>query len=774
MHYTAAEITSVTGAVLHGPGNLTVTSVLYDSRLLNRSQGVLFMARKGQVHDGHQYITELYESGVRVFLVASLPINIHEMPDAAFLLCSDPLSALQELAAFHRQQFDIPVIAITGSHGKTIVKEWLFHLLSDTFQVVRSPKSFNSQLGVPLSLLQISDADEIAIIEAAAIETGEMQRLTHMIAPTHGIFTNFSGSTEMIKEIVSLFQDAQKVVLPDKYIPVFEPLKKLELVHSGQLETALPDVIDSAAARENIELAYAMAKAVGCSNATLNTAIQSLPSIAMRLERSAGINGCVLINDSYSNDLSGLASALHFFREQAGNLNRVAILSDIRAGQSLSDSIYRDVARLLEESGIQECYGVGSEIVELKEYSDIHFMHFASTTELSNYLRKHAFRNSCILIKGRRSFGFEKLISQLQELTHRTTLEIDLSVIRSNFRETRKLIGTNTRIMCMVKAFSYGTASAEVARVLDQQGVDYFGVAYPNEGIVLREAGIDTPIMIISPEPAAFGDLTYYHLEPALSSLDMIESFLHQLIREGARNYPVHIEFDTGMHRLGIDPKDARKVALMLKAQPEVRIASVFSHLAASDDPEEDDFTLSQIKTLQCAVDTVKRITGQDFLCHIANSAAIRRFPSAHMDMVRLGIDLYGKENVAAVRLLSKVAQIKKIKAGESIGYNRSFRAARDMIIAIIPIGYADGVRRSLSNGVGFFSIAGKRAPVVGKVCMDLTMVDISGLPVKVGDEVEVFGNDITLQEFAQMMGTIPYEVLTSVNRRVKRIYIDE
>jgi alanine racemase len=820
VRYTSSEIATIAGLEQFGSSaSHTVTSVCTDSRKLTNTANALFVAIAGTNHDGHKYLNDLYAQGVRTFLIEK-KIPVHEMPEAVFLLANKAIEALQKLAAHHRAQFQIPVIGITGSNGKTVVKEWLNQLLSDDYVIVRSPKSYNSQLGVALSVLNMESFHQMAIFEAGISHPGEMDALQKVIQPTLGIFVNlgqahrenFSSSAQLAVEKSHLFQHTSTVIYSTDYPEIQQSLglfgkhhevtwsqkngaslqltKLSKSANSAQLDTvwqgkrivfSVP--FSDPASIENVLCCVATALHLGISPDTLNTRLTRLSALPMRLELLNGANMSVIINDTYSSDLHSLEIALDFSRKQSPGKKHVAILSDIYQSGIPVQELHQKVAALLAEKGISELIGIGPEMKANSELYNLHARFFASTEDFLKAFELGDFQHSVALIKGARAFRFEQIVERLQEQTHDTVLEIDLNAMAHNLHYFRSKLKPGVRLMVMVKAFGYGSGSHEVASLLEFNKADYLAVAYTDEGIALRESGISLPIVVMNPERSSLDGLIRYHLQPEIYSMRTLHLFEEALKRNHVKEaYPVHIKIDTGMHRLGFEESETSDLVVALKNNTLLKVESVFTHLAASDEPAHDDFTRKQLSLLKRTADEIEQLLGYGFMRHAGNTGAIQRFEEAQLDMVRLGIGLYGvsalEEEQVALKTVSTlrtvISQIKNIPAGDSVGYSRSFVAKEHMRIATIPLGYADGLRRSLSNGKGKVWIAGKPCPIVGKVCMDMTMVDVSQVNCSEGDEVIVFGRNASIAEFAKSMDTIAYEVLTSVPQRVKRVYLQE
>ena len=806
------EIAQIThGQVIKNECSDPILRMVTDTRNSLSPQGSLFVALKGPRSNGHQFIQQAFNKGLRLFLVQE-PIDF-SIPGSSVVLVENTWRALQKLAAHHRQQFHIPVIGITGSNGKTVVKEWLNTLLADEFHIVRSPKSFNSQLGVPLSVWNMEESHTLAIFEAGISEPGEMENLAHIIQPTIGILTNigsahsehFMNRRQHIGEKLHLFEQAEIIILPEDgdvanaasrwgkskrciIRPSLESCVKsmndtrssLTIMWEGQAHVFDVDFVDHASL-ENALTCILCLLVLNYKHAVIQERLSRLGALQMRLELVKGNQNCYLINDAYSNDLQSLEIALQFTERHATERERCAILSEsVQSGLDES-ALHHRMAELVSRHGIHQLYAIGASFDRMKQHYAIPLQTYKTTEEFLSEIPQ--FANQTILIKGARSFQFERIVEALEEKSHDTTLEINLAAIRHNLNFFRNKIPSSTKCMAMVKAFGYGAGSKELASTLQFNHVDYLAVAYTDEGVELRRSGISMPIMVMNPEQSSWHALIRHHLEPEIYSFRVLDQLLKTADSLSLqRPLPVHIKWDTGMHRLGFLDEEAEALITRLKSATNIHVVSLFTHLAAADDPQHDDFTREQLNRLHRIANLFRQELHPDISIHALNSAGIARFPESHMDMVRLGIGLYGisaqVEQQAELQQVSTlrtvISQIKHIRMGDTIGYGRSFQAKRDMRIATIPIGYADGLPRKLSNGQGMVAISGKRATIVGRVCMDMTMVDVTDIPCREGDSVEVFGSDISLQEFAKMCDTIPYEVLTSIPQRVKRVYTQD
>ncbi len=800
------------------------SDLLTDSRRQANPETTLFFAIPGERNDGRSFIPELYEKGFRNFVVQyghGNRLRPNDIPKANVLEVINVVQALQALAEYHRRQFRIPVIAITGSNGKTIVKEWLSELLSPDFSVVKSPQSYNSQIGVPLSVWQMSRRNNIAVFEAGISKPGEMMRLEAIIKPDVGIITNigtahdegFLSREKKTAEKLMLFQNAEylfyredggndvgRLIEKLKFKgPKLQPWHarqegadnqgrpRVRLLTEGSAASYILPFAD-AAGTENILHAIAVAQHFGLKPVDIQRRILMLRNVAMRLAFRKGINNCYIIDDSYNNDLGGLLTALEAMHQKNRSVKEgmTLILSDMYESGGNRDELYKQIARIVRAQGISRFIGIGPGLsrhtVDFGAGSSFYPDTEAFLTDFPNL----TFRNELILVKGARVFGFERIASALQEKVHGTRLEIDLNAVAHNLKTYRSLLRPQTRIMVMVKAFAYGSGSYEIANLLQFRRVDYLAVAYADEGVELRRQGITLPIMVMNPAAEAFHQLIQNKLEPDLYNPGIMQAFADYLLALPELNRPkpkIHLEFDTGMHRLGFRSHELELLIDLLKKYADLwEPVSVFSHLAGADEPEHDAFSHAQIEDFYTSAPFLEMALGKPLIKHILNSAGISRFTYAQGDMVRLGIGLYGIEPNPEMEgllqpvgsLKTTISQIIHIKAGESVGYGRKGKAKKDSAIATIAIGYADGFSRRMSNGKGRVLVNNQTAPVIGTVCMDMTMIDITGIPASEGDEVTVFGAGLPISEMAKSLGTIPYEVLTAISERVKRVFFQE
>lgn len=825
IHYSVEELVKITKGEFYqkGDSDEEILDILIDSRRLVNPQGRLFIAIKSRKDDGHNYISGLYEKGVRHFILNHLPGNMENMPGANFIKVNNTLDALQKIAAHHRQKFDIPVVGITGSNGKTIVKEWLYQLLHEDYALVRSPKSYNSQIGVPLSVLQLNKKHNLAVFEAGISETDEMDKLVRIIKPTIGIFTNigqahnenFINIQQKTGEKLKLFTSVDTLIYTSDHYEIREQIIKSELSAKINIEKwgekGEPDLlvkrinqannqstICAVYQKEDVEITIPFTDSASIENATHcwmlmlhlgyeNTIIQErmqrLAPVAMRLELKEGINHCSVINDSYNSDINSLAIALDFMNQQKQHRKKTVILSDILQSGLNNAYLYQLVHKLLKEKEVNRLIGIGPAISgQQAQFHDMEATFFRNTEEFLDMFSLAGLSNETILLKGARIFEFERINKVLQQQAHETIMEINLNALIGNYNFFRSLLHPDTKIMAMVKAFSYGSGSFEVANMLQYHRVDYLGVAYTDEGVELRKAGITLPLMVMNPEEHSFDTMIRHNLEPEVYSfrvLSLLEQAIRRNIVQDQRPFGIHLKLDTGMRRLGFNEEEVDELIERVAQNPRLKVQSVFSHLAGSDEPTQTDFTHGQIDLFKNMSDKIIQALDYPVIRHLANSAAITRYPEAQFDMVRLGIGLYGIATDKAVKeklrniscLKSTISQIKYLKKGETVGYSRAFRAGKDMKIATVPIGYADGLSRYLSNGRGKLWVKGKAAPIIGNICMDMCMVNIDGIEVGEGDEVIVFDDQHSIEEMAEKLETIPYEVLTNVSRRVKRVY---
>ncbi|MDE3251395.1 MAG: bifunctional UDP-N-acetylmuramoyl-tripeptide:D-alanyl-D-alanine ligase/alanine racemase [Bacteroidota bacterium] len=830
MTYTIQDIARILQVETDSTPPVIIQYLLTDSRKIVFPEHSLFFAIGGPRRDGHDFIREVYERGVRCFVVRE-GFDVSGFPGALFLKVQVVLKALQLLAKHHRNQFQIPVIGITGSNGKTIVKEWLYQLLQKDYQIIRSPRSYNSQIGVPLSVWQMNETHTLAIFEAGISTAGEMSALAAIIQPTIGVFTNlgeahnpgFKDQQQKAIEKSQLFTNADTLVyakdgLQNHLFPegrdrqLFPVNAQMVSWSREEGATLLVKEEKKASLQTQVSLCYqsqnftltipftdrisidnsltccTVMLAMGYSISVIQERLQVLEPVDMRMQLKKAINNCYLINDSYSNDLVSLTLALDFLQQQAGKQKTTLILSDVPESGLSEDVLYREIAKQVTERGIRRFIGIGPSMIRhqnlfAEEAPDLDARFYPSTENFLADINSQSFRDEYILVKGARVFSFERISVWLEQKVHQTVMEINVSAMVHNLKEYQNRLAPSTRLMAMVKAFSYGSGSAEIARILQFHKVDYLAVAYADEGVELRKAGISLPIMVMNMEEAGFDSLVSYDLEPEIYSFPIYTAFHHYLDQQGIQQFPVHIKINTGMNRLGFEPEDVVQLSGMLRAHQTMAVKTVFSHLVASESAEQDGFTQHQVGLFRQACTELENRLGYNFIKHIANTAAIHRNPEYQFDMVRLGIGLYGVdvaegkgmqlETVATLK--STIAQLRKVKAGETIGYGRKGVVLKDSLIATVRIGYADGFSRKLGLGRGKMYVQGKLAPVIGQVCMDMTMLDVTGIPdLKEGGIVEIFGKNLPIEQVAAWSETIAYEVMTGISQRVKRVYLEE
>ena len=815
--FSSKEISEILNCKVSGVGDFEIKEVSVDSRSVNRPEATLFFALKGVNHDAHDYIKELYAQGVRNFVISDMHYEFTTLEQAVFFIVPDVLAALQQLATWHRDHTQAEILAITGSNGKTVVKEWLYQFFADEPGIYRSPRSYNSQIGVPLSLLGIEPHTRLAIIEAGISKPGEMDKLQRMIQPQIGLFThlgdahgeNFVSRRQKLAEKALLFKDCDYIIgrdsrVLDHIMSLVKPQAKkiswgkttranvrvmmnqltprgrqLQLIYSDRrFDLNIPFADE--ASFENCMNAVCVLLLKGDSPESIAQRVERLQPIAMRMEIKDGINHCVLINDYYNSDASSFQLALKTLAMQDAGREKVVILSDFVDTGTAERELYQEVAILLRRAKISVFIGIGEKLSRYKPYFLVPECRCYKDTD--SFLRqenRENFKDQVILIKGARKFRFEYIAGFLQKQSHATVLEVDMDAMVNNLNYFRSLVPPKTMFAVMVKAFSYGSGSVEIANLLQYQGVNYLMVAFADEGVELRAAGITIPIGVMNPEPEAFDNMIEFNLEPEIYSLELLEAFDEALMKHGIVDYPVHLKLNTGMNRSGLDPEELPQLLKFFEVKRRVIIRSMFSHLAGSDEAVHDDYTLSQINLFIQMTEEVQSHFPYRIIRHILNSAGIERFGQYAFDMVRLGIGLHGISAVHAPLIpvssfKTYIASIRNVKGNQTVGYGRKGVLTQDSRIAVIPVGYADGLNRHLSRGIGEVMVKGKRVPIVGNICMDACMIDITGMDVQVGDEVEIFGKHIPVTELSQKLDTIPYEVLTAVSQRVKRVYYKE
>ena len=824
MNYTIDKIAEIVEGKLIGndSNSLVIKDLLFDSRLIVIPENTLFFALKSQRNDGSRYIQSLYHKGVRAFVVEKAPDASDIESDATFILVENTLKALQKIARHHRKQFDIPVVGITGSNGKTIIKEWLYQIFSPETSAIRSPKSYNSQIGVPLSVWQLNETHQIGFFEAGISRPDEMQNLKDIIQPTIGIFANigeahgknFCNINNKIEEKLKLFKDVDTLIYCLDHKEIREAVSKIDIntftwsrnsenadllinsiekgedyteikasVNSKHLKISIPFTDD--ASIENAIHCWLTALKFNISESVIAKKMAQLSPVAMRMELKAGINNCEIINDSYNSDINALTIALDFMNQQHHGKKRVVILSDILQSELNEDNLYKKIAQLIKSKGVNLIIGIGEAIMRQSEKFDIEKMFYRDVKDFLTNHQIETFHNQLILIKGAREFGFEKISKVLQEKAHETILEINLNNLVKNMNYYRSKLKSGTKLMVMVKAFAYGSGNFEVSNVLEFHHANYLTVAYADEGIELRRKGITLPIVVMTPEINTFESIIKNNLEPdiySFRSLTLLEEAIENLETPLTMPIGIHIKLDTGMHRLGFLAEDIDRLLERIKSNDNIIVKSVFSHLAGSDSQEFNDFTMKQINNFEAMSSKIVEALPYKILRHILNSAGISRFTDYQYDMVRLGLGIYGiapcEEDKGrlhtVISLKTTIVQIKEYEIGETIGYSRKGKIERKSRIGVVPIGYADGLKRELGNGNACFYVNGKAAPIIGNICMDMCMIDLTGIDCKEDDTAILFNEDYPVERIAEACNTIPYEILTSISQRVKRIYYQE
>ncbi len=808
MKFTVNEIASITsGKIIHNDDK-EIEHIFIDSRNAFKPSKSLFIAIKGELHDGHRFIDKLAHEGCIIFLISDNNFNFKDYPNSSFILVENTLEALQKIASYHRKKFNIPTIAITGSYGKTIVKEWLYELLKDKFNIIRSPKSYNSQVGVALSVLQLNNEHELAIFEAGISMPNEMEKLREIILPTHGVFTsfgeahqqNFNSPEEKLSEKLKLFEGIDFIYnqditslsrIQESAYSYGKNAKFLRLIDIQKLDSFSVCKIEFKGVKDELEIPFTDDASIqNCITAitaslmmgedleNIKPKLFNLQPVALRLEITKGINNCSLLHDYYTSDIESLQIALNKLSEQKLK-NKTLIISDF-ADKTTNQHIER-IAALLQNHNINKLITVGESMVKLIQYFDGEAYSYEDTKGLLDCMDILEFKNEAILIKGSRNFKFEKIGHYLSEKSHITYLEINLKQVERNINYFKTLLETDTKLLLMIKASGYGSGAIEIAKKAESIGIKNFGVAYADEGVELRKAGVEGRIIVMNPEPQAFNDILIYNLEPSIYSFKLLDDWTRFLILNKQQSYPVHIKIDTGMNRLGFVESQISQLVQYFLSQPEIKIVSAFSHLATADDASQDDFTNSQFLLFENICSKILNALPYEFDRHILNTSGILRFPERQYEMVRLGLGLYGisplhdeKSIFPIAKLFSKISQIKQIKKGDSVGYGRNFIAEKNMVIAIIPLGYADGYSRLLSNGIGKVNVNGKLCNTVGNICMDMFMVDVTDVNCHEGDTVEIFGDNPSIAEMADWQNTIPYEVLSRLSHRIYRKFIEE
>jgi len=821
------------GTWLQHASNEPISDIVTDSRKINKPENALFIAIKTKVRDGHAFVADAYEKGIRSFLV-SQDIDVDSFKDANFIKVKDTLQGFQQVAEAYRKRFDIPVIGITGSNGKTIIKEWLYQLLSPDHNMVRSPKSFNSQLGVPISVWLLEPQHEVAVFEAGISQPGEMEQLERMIKPTIGIFTNvgeahdegFLNKRQKINEKLLLFRHTKQLVYCKDHHELNECISQflhqarsygnemplqlftwsykmdsdlrilnvqsengktaIEALYKGD-KIAVTIPFTDPASIENAIHCWCVMLLMNVGMDDIKQRMAQLHAVSMRLELKHGINGSTVINDTYNSDLTSLRIALDFLDQQHQHIQHTVILSDIQQGMATDTDLYDEVAELLQQHNIRRFIGIGPALsknkASFRKNKKLRSVFFKTTEDFLKKFHLITFEHEAILLKGARPFAFEKISILLEQEIHQSVLTVDLSALAHNIDVYRSYLEPRVKTMAIVKAYSYGHGSYEIANVLQYSGVDYLAVAYTDEGIALRKMGITMPIMVMSPDMGSFDRMIAWKLEPEIYNMRSYNAFSAIARMLDVKDYPVHIKLDTGMHRLGFMPEDVAELKVLLINNPHIKVATIFSHLAASEDSMHDNYTHAQAELFRAMSEEIMAMLSYRPMRHICNSAGIVRHKDLHFDMVRLGIGLYGVDSSNAMNgqlkqigtLKTMIAQIKTLTDGQTVGYSRKGEVKGTMRVATICIGYADGYHRSLGYGKAHVLVRGKAAKVMGVVAMDMCMVDVTDIPEAIeGDEAIVFSPELPIAQLAEWSGTISYEIMTSISQRVKRVYVQE
>jgi Alr-MurF fusion protein len=792
--YKLNHLLTLSNGYIEGNFDCFITNICFDTRHFIGDNQHLFIAIETNKRDGHDFIEKAYQKGIRLFLIHKQLKSYHS--DASYLIVQNSLGALQSWAKFHRNKFDIPVLAIAGSYGKTIVKEWIYHFLRAEYNIIRSPKSYNSKLGVALSLLTINDSHDLAIIETSVSEQGEMKLIKEMVKPTHSIVSSYKMNFTKKFQNQTAFQEEMNILSKDikSFSSSTDRKNKLAVNHPVISSTYKNEhqIIILNIKTQAVEFTIPFKNKIALDNFTscvnflsnwgipidrIQSLSKTLPNVALRLETTKGINNSIIINDNYNADLSSIKIALEAVKAENKTNQTIVILSDVSKDTISSNKIYNQIGTLINEFKIDEFYGIGSEIMKHQNYFNDKAIFLPNSNKLLKHLKKKEFSNKTFLIKGAKKFKFDEVVNYLSEKTHETTLTINLNNLYKNYNYYRKKVPKKAKILIMIKAAGYGTGLIKIAKKLSNINVDFLGVAYTDEGIQIRKKKIDTPILVMNVEKNSINDLIDHQLTPSIYNFSQLDDFTRVLITKNISSYPVHIKLNTGMNRLGFNESELDDLMNYISSQPEIRITGIFSHLFNSDDEKNNEVTLMQIKNFTNYSSFIEKRLGYSTLKHILNSSGIERYNEASFDMVRLGLGIYGistnysLNNVASLE--TTISHTRDISKNENIGYGIN-PAKKAINIAIIPIGYADGFSRVLGNGKGKVIINGKIAPTIGNICMDMTMIDISNISAKAGDKVEIFGENGKIQDLAKEMNSIPYEVLSSISERVVRIYTED
>ena len=783
--YTLGKIGEITGGECIGEVNHTINNLHYDSRIYVENNNHLFIAIKTKNNDGHKYIDEAYKNGIRFFLLEHLPSAIKK--DAGYLIVNDTLSSLQKWAKHHRKKFNLPVLAISGSYGKTIVKEWIYFFLRKKYNIVRSPKSYNSQLGVALSLLTINKSHDIAIIESGISNPGEMEILKDIISPTHTIITNIgSAHLENFKDITHLKEEKEKLTENTIHSTpherntqkicnkILQEGQEITVNYLNKVESFILNQKDEISS-ENFLSCLWFLEQLNVDKKIIKENCSNLPEIAMRLEKKYGINNSILINDSYNADLSSIKIAFETLKTESGNHKTTVILSDLLKDDFSKNNSYNTIFKLIETYKIDQFIGIGSELYQFKENKKSHFKYYKTARDFVSKVNTIDIENHYVLIKGNRNKDFQKIALKLQAKKHDTVLEINLDNVGKNLQLYKKIIPKKTKILVMIKAAGYGTGMDEIAKKLEKSNVDFLGVAYSDEGIELRKNKVKTPILVMNVESKSMEEVIENKLIPAIHNFQQLDDFTRVLIGLGIKGYPIHVKINSGMNRMGFDLNEIDELINYLLSQPELKAEGIFSHLAASDLKEGEEFTQKQIERFKLVTSKIEQKLNQTLIKHLLNTSGIESYNNDSFDMVRLGIGIYGISNTLPLAnvatLYSKITKIRTVSSNEQIGYGVTNSTKSKVKIAIVPIGYADGFSRALGNGNGQVFINGSLVPTIGNICMDMAFFNVTDITAKKGDKVEIFGSNNSVNSLAKSINTIPYEILSSISERVVRTY---
>ena len=786
--YNLDKISKITGGYCIGPKNLLIKNIYFDTRLYLENNGHLFIAIKTENNDGNKYINKAYEKGVRLFITNQKPNSPHS--DAGYLIVKDSLDALQKWAAYHRRKFNLILLAITGSYGKTIIKEWIYHFLKKEYNISRSPKSYNSQLGAALSILAINKRHQIAIIEVGISKPGEMKKMKEMIQPTHVIISNIGNAhIENFENLSQISNEKEKLLTDAKYFYfnkndinsykrfAYNNTQKITTQYLGSKEEFVLKSRDKISA-ENFICSLRFLEQLKIHPSMVKKECLCLPEVALRMDKKQGVDQSIIINDSYNADLQSIKIALENLKSESEKHKTTVILSDITQEIIPKKELYKQISELINSYKINQLIGIGRDFVKNKKEFNNNFSFYNKPEDFISNLKSLDIKDHYILIKVNKEKSFQKISLKLEAKKHETSLEIDLNNIEKNLIHYKKRIPSKTKVLVMIKAAGYGAGLIEIGKKLEKINVDFLGVAYSDEGVELRKNNINAPILVMNVEDKSMEDVIENNLIPSIHDLNQLNEFTTKLIGLGIKNYPIHIKLNTGMNRMGIDIDEIDELIKFILSQPEIKVEGVFSHLAASDIEEGKKISQQQIQTFKSISEKIEENIGTSLIKHLLNTSGIENYSENCFDMVRLGIGLYGISNNLKLNnvatLSTKISKIRTVSENEQIGYGVSNISKNKITIGVIPIGYADGFSRTLGNGIGRVFTSGVLVPTVGNICMDMSFIDLSNIDAKVGDKVEIFGANNSIKKIAKSMNTIPYEILSSISQRVVRIYEKE